>query len=286
MKKCKEIGEVEEVSYPVPGRDVPTAFVTFQTHKEARKAISNLNGASYRGSTIEAVLLSRENKSVSSRTLRKSRLIVRNLSFKCTEEDIKQAFSSFGAIVEVHLPRKADGALMGYAFVQFASYFSAAKAVKGMNVHALKGRPVAVDWVVPKNRFEESMKQERGGGGGGGKGRESERTGERSHKTRGDIHEITHDFDSSVSDDKGLGEQEEEEDEEEEEEEDEKEEEEAEEEDGERKILTKGKEIHVPVKRDALEGKTVFIRLDTISVSVFRTNSKLVTIPYSQESAV
>ena len=59
----------------------------------------------------------------------------------------------------------------GYAFVQFTSYISAMKALEGMNAKELKGRPIAVDWVVPKGKYELSLgeKEQKGGGSGGGK---------------------------------------------------------------------------------------------------------------------
>ena len=132
-KKCQKFGTVESVTFPVPNREIPTAFVTFESFKEARTAEFGLNGASYRGKSLDAVLLSRENKAVSKRTLRKSRLIVRNLSFKCSEDGLKDTFSQFGDVVEVHLPRKKDGTMLGYAFVQFRSFFSAAKALAEVN---------------------------------------------------------------------------------------------------------------------------------------------------------
>ncbi|KAG6920995.1 RNA binding motif protein 28, partial [Chelydra serpentina] len=41
---------------------------------------------------------------------KKARLIVRNLSFKCSEDDLKALFSPFGAVLEVNVPRKAGRA--------------------------------------------------------------------------------------------------------------------------------------------------------------------------------
>lgn len=37
------------------------------------------------------------------------------------------------------------------------------KALEGMNAKKLKGRPVAVDWVVPKEKYELSLREKRGG---------------------------------------------------------------------------------------------------------------------------
>ena len=48
-----------------------------------------------------------------------------------------------------------------YAFVQFSSYFNAKKALAAVNMQEVKGRPVAVDWVVPKSKYEKSLQVEK-----------------------------------------------------------------------------------------------------------------------------
>ncbi|XP_070610723.1 LOW QUALITY PROTEIN: RNA-binding protein 28 [Erythrolamprus reginae] len=85
---------------------------------------------------------------------KKARLIVRNLSFKCSEEDLKSAFAPFGTVLEVSLPRKPDGKLRGFAFVQFRNVLEAGKALKGMNMRAIMERPVAVDWAVAREKYQ------------------------------------------------------------------------------------------------------------------------------------
>ncbi|NXJ58537.1 RBM28 protein, partial [Spizaetus tyrannus] len=84
---------------------------------------------------------------------RKARLIVRNLSFKCSEDDLRSLFSPFGTVLEVNIPRKADGKMRGFAFVQLRNMLEAAKALRGMNMREIKGRPVAVDWAVAKDKY-------------------------------------------------------------------------------------------------------------------------------------
>ncbi|KAM6437442.1 RNA-binding protein 28 [Liasis olivaceus] len=85
---------------------------------------------------------------------KKARLIVRNLSFKCTEDDLKSAFAPFGTVLEATLPRKPDGKLRGFAFVQFRNVLEAGKALKGMNMKEIKERPVAVDWAVAREKYQ------------------------------------------------------------------------------------------------------------------------------------
>ncbi|XP_075414750.1 RNA-binding protein 28 [Tenrec ecaudatus] len=87
---------------------------------------------------------------------KKARLIIRNLSFKCSEDDLKTVFAQFGAVLEVNIPRKPDGKMRGFAFVQFKNLLEAGKALKGMNMKEIKGRTVAVDWAVAKDKYKGS----------------------------------------------------------------------------------------------------------------------------------
>ncbi|XP_042637710.1 RNA-binding protein 28 [Orycteropus afer afer] len=88
---------------------------------------------------------------------KKARLIIRNLSFKCSEDDMKKAFAQFGAVLEVNIPRKPDGKMRGFAFVQFKNLLEAGKALKGMNMKEIKGRTVAVDWAVAKDKYKDTQ---------------------------------------------------------------------------------------------------------------------------------
>nr|XP_012329529.1 RNA-binding protein 28 [Aotus nancymaae] len=88
---------------------------------------------------------------------KKARLIIRNLSFKCSEDDLKTVFAQFGAVLEVNIPRKPDGKMRGFAFVQFKNLLEAGKALKGMNMKEIKGRTVAVDWAVAKDIYKDTQ---------------------------------------------------------------------------------------------------------------------------------
>nr|KAF6419286.1 RNA binding motif protein 28 [Rousettus aegyptiacus] len=85
---------------------------------------------------------------------KKARLIIRNLSFKCSEDDLKTIFAQYGAVLEVNIPRKPDGKMRGFAFIQFKNLLEAGKALKSMNMKEIKGRTVAVDWAVAKDKYK------------------------------------------------------------------------------------------------------------------------------------
>ena len=155
-KKCGKYGPVEEFLYPVAtdvttktevamatdvaiategggGCEGLTAHITYKDCKDARKAAKGLEGLKLPSTVnpLRAVLMSREGKIVSKKTLRKSRLIMRNLSFQCHAKELEAIFSRYGDVTEVHIPRKPNGNMLGYGFIQFTSYFDAARALKG-----------------------------------------------------------------------------------------------------------------------------------------------------------
>uniref|UniRef100_A0AAY4CYD2 RNA-binding protein 28 n=1 Tax=Denticeps clupeoides TaxID=299321 RepID=A0AAY4CYD2_9TELE len=69
---------------------------------------------------------------------KKARLVIRNLSFKCSEDDLKETFSQFGVVLEVSIPRKPDGKMRGFAFVQFRNMLEAGKALAATNLKEIK----------------------------------------------------------------------------------------------------------------------------------------------------
>ncbi|XP_056137738.1 RNA-binding protein 28 [Lampris incognitus] len=145
-------------------------YVTFSMEEDAQRALKEIK--EYDGHRISLSLAKRKTnvkrktapdepapKSTDQKpkgirkNMMKARLIIRNLSFKCSEEDLKQTFASFGTVLETKIPLKPDGKMRGFAFVMFKNVSEAGRALSAMNLKEIKGRPVAVDWAVPKDKF-------------------------------------------------------------------------------------------------------------------------------------
>lgn len=98
----------------------------------------------------------RERKKLSKQLLKekRARLLVKNLSFKVTEEQLKELFGQYGEISSIELLKKPDGKLVGCGFIQFKLVQKAAKARHHTNGKHLLGRKLEVDFAKPKNKFK------------------------------------------------------------------------------------------------------------------------------------
>ena len=71
-------------------------------------------------------------------------VFVGNISYKCTENDLKKFFKDCGKIVEVRIAKRDDGKLKGFAHVDFETKEAMEKAVE-KNGKELQGRPLKID---------------------------------------------------------------------------------------------------------------------------------------------
>jgi RNA recognition motif-containing protein len=95
-----------------------------------------------------------------------NRLYVGNLSFSSTNDTVRQAFSQFGEITDVHVVSDREtGQSRGFGFVTMGSADAAQRAIAEMNGAMLDGRALKV------NEAEERQGGGGRGGGGGGGGR-------------------------------------------------------------------------------------------------------------------
>ncbi len=109
---CKSVEGVTCVGVTSKGAET-SGHLTFDTHKNTKTALEKLSKRK-KMKGINVSVLSKATKDVSQLTLRKSRLIVRNISFKCSEGDLETVFSEAGGkVVEVKIPRKENGHMLG-----------------------------------------------------------------------------------------------------------------------------------------------------------------------------
>lgn len=95
-------------------------------------------------------------------------IYVGNLSYKASEEELRQAFSAYGQVSAVAIIKDAaTGQSRGFAFVEMPNATEGQAAITAMNGKDLDGRPLKVNEARPR---EERPRREGGGGYGGGGG--------------------------------------------------------------------------------------------------------------------
>jgi len=95
-----------------------------------------------------------------------TRLYVGNISFKVSEDDVRELFSQAGEVVSVKLiTDAATGRLRGFGFVEMASKEDAQKAISMLNGKTLMERNIVVNEAKPQERRERGRPRERSGFG-------------------------------------------------------------------------------------------------------------------------
>lgn len=179
---------------------VQKAHLVLGSHNDAVKAAPKLHGHTYKGNLLSCVLKKRLERlgagssggaggATDKGASHAGRLIVRNLPWDTTEADLRAAFLPFGPLHSVDLPTapskygetsNSRPRLRGFAFVWFLSKKDAEKALESVNGKALSraptankaggagaakkdDRPVAVDWALSKEKYEEAKRAAGGG---------------------------------------------------------------------------------------------------------------------------
>lgn len=101
-------------------------------------------------------------------------IYVGNLSFRATEDEIRNAFDAHGEVSSVNIIMDREtGRSRGFAFVEMPNAQEAQAAIESVNGKEIAGRSVTVNEARPRTD------RPRGGGGGGGR-YNNDRSGRRS----------------------------------------------------------------------------------------------------------
>jgi len=100
-----------------------------------------------------------------------NKLYVGNLSFKATEDELRELFSQAGEVTSVKIiTDNYSGRSKGFGFIEMASDDEAQKAVTMLNGTNLMDRPLTVNEARPQEKREGGGGGRGGYGGGGGRG--------------------------------------------------------------------------------------------------------------------
>ena len=159
----------EKLVFPAPNLDgtidPTTAHVVFSTPPQAQVAVEHLHAHIFQGALLSVLLKKRLEKPPN----RSSRLIIRNLPWHVTEQELRALFLTHGPVYSVNIPKEKgdppsedEGGpsksrqpkAKGFAFVWMLSKGDAEKALLDVNGKQIGGRPIAVDWALSKERWE------------------------------------------------------------------------------------------------------------------------------------
>jgi len=102
-------------------------------------------------------------------------LYVGNLSYRLTEDELKEAFEEFGQVSSCTIIKdRVTGESKGFGFLEMPERSEAEAAISGLNGRDLKGRKLNVNEARPR---ENRPAGSGGGGGGMGGGRREGRGG-------------------------------------------------------------------------------------------------------------
>ena len=90
------------------------------------------------------------------------KLYVGNLSYSMQDDELREAFEEFGAVVSANIVIDHEtGRSRGFGFVEMSSEDEAAAAIEGMDGIQLDGRTIRVDEARPRNRHRREGQRRR-----------------------------------------------------------------------------------------------------------------------------
>lgn len=89
-----------------------------------------------------------------------TKLYVSGLSFRTTEDSLRNAFNKFGELVEVNLVMdRIAKRPRGFAFLRYATEEDSQKAIDGMHGKFLDGRVIFVEVAKPRSELRQRLNQ-------------------------------------------------------------------------------------------------------------------------------
>jgi RNA recognition motif-containing protein len=99
-----------------------------------------------------------------------AKLYVGNLSYQCTEDELRSLFSQAGDVKSVAIITERDtGRSKGFGFVEMDTPETAQKAITMFHNHELGNRALTVNVAKPKEDRPGGFSRRPSGGSGGGK---------------------------------------------------------------------------------------------------------------------
>ncbi|CAH0476730.1 unnamed protein product [Peronospora belbahrii] len=126
-------------------------FVEYVDAKDTERALQKLQSVVVDGHALNLKLSQKKASAAPKRAAGegdgcKSKIIVRNVAFEATSNEIRELFGAFGQLKRVRMPKKFDGRHRGFAFVEFLTEQEARNAFSALASSHLYGRHLVLEW--------------------------------------------------------------------------------------------------------------------------------------------
>ncbi|ORY80940.1 hypothetical protein BCR37DRAFT_340867, partial [Protomyces lactucae-debilis] len=135
-------------------------FVEFATEEDARQALSAMQGFKLDEHALE--LKFSNGKQVDKPKKGKligTKVVVKNLPFETTKQDVQRIFSTYGTLKSLRLPKKYNAHLRGFAFLEFVSKREAKNAIEAVSGTHLLGRRMILEYAEEEKEGDEGVDQ-------------------------------------------------------------------------------------------------------------------------------
>ncbi|CAH1435601.1 unnamed protein product [Lactuca virosa] len=123
--------------------------------------LSNTSSKLQKSLQIVACVPSSQPEKTTTTFTNSTKLFVSGLSFRTSEEGLRNAFQSFGQLIDVNLVMdKIANRSRGFAFLRYATKEESEKAIEGMHGKFLDGRVIFVEYAKTKSQLHQGVKQD------------------------------------------------------------------------------------------------------------------------------
>lgn len=126
-------------------------FVEFDSLANAKAAIRSKTGLVIDGKVIEMSIAKKPERKVAEVSKSKllkatTKIIVKNLAFQATKQDLYKMFSFYGNVKSVRIPKSLKSNNRGFAFVDFMNKQESARALESLQHTHLYGRHLILEF--------------------------------------------------------------------------------------------------------------------------------------------
>ncbi|KAJ2705239.1 Multiple RNA-binding domain-containing protein 1 [Coemansia sp. IMI 203386] len=140
-------------------------FVEYNSAQAARQALQSFQGIEVDDHKLDIKLSDRVSKGgsnadnddsaeIDKKKPKSTKLVIKNIPFEATRQDIRELVAAFGQIKSVRLPKKFSGGHRGFAFIEFLTPQEAQHVLDTMKSTHLYGRHLVIDWAEEENSLE------------------------------------------------------------------------------------------------------------------------------------